>query len=215
VKTPVAGVRMTLQLLLDGKLGALTYRQRELLEAGQEDCARLLVMLRTLLELAQLEAGRVCLRLAPHLPGDLLAEAHAVHAETARRAGGELQLEAASDLPPVMAEPVQAMRVLGNFLGNAVKNGPPGKPIILRGQRRDDGYVRISVVNHIARRLTEVEQERVFDPFFRRPGESVDGAGLGLAISREIAAVHGGRVGVFSPMDENTVEFFFDLRIAS
>jgi NtrC-family two-component system sensor histidine kinase KinB len=212
VKTPVAGMRMTLQLLLDGGPGPLTPVQRELVEAGRDDCERLLAVLRSLLELAQLESGRTTLTLARHPAVELLKEAHGAHAEAIHRRGAELQLEASEDLPDVMAEPSHALRVLDNFLTNAGKYGVPGEAIVLRGQRRGDGFVRFSVVNRIARALAEAEQARIFDPFFRRPGESADGTGLGLAISREIAAAHGGRIGVFCPPDDGTVEFFFDLR---
>ena len=85
---------------------------------------------------------------------------------------------------------------------------------MLRAQPRGDGYVRLSVANH-GRPLSEVEQAQVFDPFFRRPGENAEGTGLGLAICREIAALHGGRVGVYCPAGSDLVEFFFDLRCAA
>ncbi|HET7537639.1 MAG TPA: ATP-binding protein [Candidatus Didemnitutus sp.] len=214
VKTPVAGVRMTLQLLLDEKVGPLTDAQRELVEAGRDDCGRLLAILQSLLELAQLESGRTRLSLTPQQPAELLTEALEMHAEAARRTGSELRVEAPPQLPAVMAEPMHTLRVLGNFLTNALKYGRPGEPITLRGQGRNDGYVRLSVVNYSVRSLNDAEQEHVFDPFFRRPGESAEGTGLGLAISREIAAAHGGRVGVFCPGGDGQVEFFFDLKVA-
>lgn len=214
VKTPVAGMRMTLQLLLDGGPGPLSPTQRELVEAGRDDCERLLATLRALLELAQLESGQVPLALAPHPAAELLEEMHDAHVESLRLAGAELQFEVPPDLPDVLAEPLRALRVLDNFLTNARKYGVPGEPVVLRGRRRGDGFVRFSVVNRIRHALTEAEQARVFDPFFRRPGESADGTGLGLAISREIALAHGGRVGVFCPPDDGTVEFFLDLRAA-
>ena len=84
---------------------------------------------------------------------------------------------------------------------------------MLRAKARGDGYVRFSVVNH-GQPLSEPEQALVFDPFFRRPGENAEGTGLGLAICREIATLHGGRVGVFCPAGSDLVEFFFDLRRA-
>jgi two-component system, NtrC family, sensor histidine kinase KinB len=214
VKTPVAGVRMTLQLLLDERLGPLTAEQRELLEAGRDDCARLLEILQSLLELAQLESGRTQLTLAPHPPSDLLAEARDSHAEAARRAGVELQVEVSDDLPPVLAEAVHAQRVLGNYLTNAFKYGRDGAPIRIVAHERRDGFVRFSVVNRADHMLTEAEQSKVFDPFFRRPGEKAEGNGLGLAITREIANAHGGRVGVYCDAANGTIEFYLDLRTA-
>ncbi len=213
VKTPVSGIRMTLHLLLEGKLGPVNADQRELLEVARNDCERLLAVLQSLLELARLEMGRTMLLLGPQPPADLLSEAMAAHGDRVRQGGGELVLEAPDDLPAVLADPVHANRVLGNFLSNAGKYGLPGRPVVLRAKARGDGYVRFSVVNH-GEPLSEPEQALVFDPFFRRPGENAEGTGLGLAICREIATLHGGRVGMFCPAGTGLVEFFFDLRRA-
>jgi signal transduction histidine kinase/HAMP domain-containing protein len=213
VKTPVTGIRMSLHLLLEEKLGPLNPDQRQLLEVGREDCERLLTVLQALLELARLESGRTELRPAPTDPADLLTEAVAAHGDRVRRGGGELMLEVPEGLPAVLADLLHAGRVLGNFLSNAGKYGATGRPVVLRAQPRSDGYVRLSVLNH-GRPLSEPEQAQVFDPFFRRPGEKAEGTGLGLAICREIAALHGGRVGVYCPVGSDLVEFFFDLRRA-
>lgn len=213
VKTPVAGIRMTLHLLLEEKLGAINADQRELLEVARNDCERLLAVLQALLELARLEMGRTALQIGPQAPVDLLGEVLAAHGDRVRQAGGRLELDAPADLPAVRADPVHAGRVLGNFLSNAGKYGAPGHPVVLRARARGDGYVRFSVINQ-GRPFSESEQALVFDPFFRRSGENAEGTGLGLAICREIATLHGGRAGVFSPADSGQIEFYFDLRQA-
>src|SRR5690606_6937745 len=66
VKTPVAGIRMSLHLLLEEKLGAINPDQRELLEVGRDDCERLLSVLQALLELARLESGSTELKTQPY-----------------------------------------------------------------------------------------------------------------------------------------------------
>ena len=213
VKTPVSGIRMTVHLLLEGKLGAINADQRELLEVSRDDCERLLAVLQALLELARLESGRTELQPEPYAPAELLSEVMTANGDGVRRIGGELILEAPESLPDVLADPLHASRVLANFLSNAAKYGTAGKPVILRAQARGDGYVRFSIINE-GRPLSEADQAKVFDPFFRRPGEVAEGTGLGLSICREIATLHGGRVGVFCPANTNLVEFFFDLRRA-
>ena len=213
VKTPVTGIRMSLHLLLEEKLGPLNADQRELLEVGRADCERLLAVLQSLLELARLETGRTELRPVPQDPADLLGEVQAAHGDRVQPGGGTLVLETPENLPAVLADPLHAGRVLGNFLSNAGKYGVPGRPVMLRARPRDDGYVRFSVVNH-GRPFSEAEQVLVFDPFFRRPGEHAEGTGLGLAICREIGLLHGGRVGMYSAADSGLVEFYLDLRRA-
>ena len=213
VKTPVTGIRMTLHLLLEEKLGPLNPDQRELLEAGRDDCERLLSVLQALLELAKLESGRTALKLESTSAELVLAQAEAMHGEIVRQSGFTLELEPAAGLPAVRADPLHAARVLGNFLANAAKYGLPGTPVRMRAEARADGFVRFTVANATDRPLAEEEQARVFDPFYRRPGERAEGAGLGLAIAREIALAHGGRVGVWS--ESGRVEFYLDLRKAA
>lgn len=214
VKTPVTGIRMTLHLLLEGKLGPINADQQELLDVARNDCERLLAVLQGLLELARLEMGRTELRAVSSVPADLLSEAMAAHGDRVRQAGSELTMEAAADLPAVQADAVLVNRVLGNFLSNAGKYGTPGRPVVLQAKGRGDGFVRFSVINH-GRPFSDLEQALVFDPFFRRPGENADGTGLGLAICREIGMLHGGRVGVYCPDGTDLVEFFLDLRQAA
>lgn len=213
VKTPITGIRMTLHLLLEEKLGPLNADQRELLASGRDDCERLLSVLQALLELARLESGRAWLTLTPTTAEMVLAQAEAMHGEIVRKGGRGLEVTPApADAPAVLADAMHAGRVLGNFLANAAKYGAPATGVTMRAETRADGYVRFTVANATERPLAEAEQARVFDPFYRRAGEQVDGAGLGLAIAREIAVAHGGRVGVWSEGDR--VEFYLDLRKA-
>ncbi len=214
VKTPVTSIRMTLHLLLEEKIGALTADQRELVQAGRDDCERLLIVLQALLELARFESGRVTMRLLPVAPGDLVAQADAMHGDYVRRLGVVFATEPVpSALPAVQADMIHVVRVLGNFLTNAAKYGVPGRPVTLRAELRADGFVRLSVRNQTPRPLSEAEQAQVFDPFYRREGEGAEGTGLGLTICREIAAAHSGRVGVWTSGD--LVDFFLDLRVVS
>jgi signal transduction histidine kinase len=197
--------------LLEEKIGPLTSEQRELVTAGRDDCERLLVVLQALLELARFESGHVEMKLKPTEPSMLLMEAEAMHGGCFRGDEASCIREMdATDLPPVEADPIHIVRVLGNFLSNAAKYRTPGTPVFLRASGRADGFVRLSVRNHTERPLTETEQAHVFDPFYRRRGEGADGTGLGLTICREIALAHSGRVGVWSEGEQ--VEFYLDLR---
>ncbi|MDX2185837.1 MAG: ATP-binding protein [Opitutaceae bacterium] len=212
VKTPVTGIRMTLHLLLEEQLGPLTADQRELLQAGRDDCERLLAVLQALLELARFESGRAGIKLEPTPVNSVLEHAEAMHGSIVKLANRELRVESFPDELRVLADPMHASRVLGNFLSNAAKYSDPGTAVLVKASRRADGFVRFSVINRSLRGLTEAEQAKVFEPFYRRSGENAEGAGLGLTIAREIASLHGGRVGVWS--EDTLVEFFLDLKEA-
>lgn len=213
IKTPITGIRMTLHLLLEEKIGRLNDEQKELLVAGRDDCERLLSVLQSLLELARLESGRTAVRLDSTTPKTLLLQAEAMYGTAVRNVGAQLEILLPPEpLPEVQADLMHAGRVLGNFLSNAAKYGAPGEKVVLQAAPRADGYVRFSVLNQTLRPLSEAEQTRLFEPFYRRAGEEAEGAGLGLAIAKEIASAHGGRIGVWA--EGRMVEFYLDLRLA-
>ena len=211
VKTPLTGIRLSLHLLLEEKLGSLNPDQRELLEVARDECEHMLATVQTQLELARFESGHTKLQLQPISPNDLLAEAVINHGGMVKRAGGELKIEVPDGLPDVLADLQLTNRVLGNLISNAGKYGTKGQPVVLRAQLHDRGYVRFSVVHH-GRPLSESEQIQIFDPFLRHPDGDTASSGLGMAICREIVSLHGGRLGIHCHDGSELVEFFFDLR---
>jgi signal transduction histidine kinase len=102
---------------------------------------------------------------------------------------------------------------MSNFISNALKYSAPKTDILLRASAFGSNYVRFSVVNE-GPGLTEEEQARVFDKFYRSDKQRGEGAGLGLSIAREVVQAHDGRIGVNSELDKQT-EFFCDLPAAT
>ncbi len=211
IKTPVTGIRMTLHLLLEEKIGALSEDQKELIQGARDDCERLLLTLQALMEMARLEGGRTPVRLQHVAPEVIVRQALGLFGTLAKAKGISLVIQ--NEVPATVgihADPLHAERVIGNFISNAIKYGVSKADIVVRVSERTDGMVRFSVINKTDAPLSEAEQVKVFAPFYRRPGVAVEGAGLGLAIAKEIAHLHGGRVGVWSSGGET--EFYLDLR---
>ena len=73
-------------------------------------------------------------------------------------------------------------------------------------------FVRFSVVNS-GPGVSEEDQARVFDKFYRSSANKGEGVGLGLSIAREVVQAHDGRIGVFSELEKRT-EFYCDLPVA-
>jgi NtrC-family two-component system sensor histidine kinase KinB len=209
LKTPLTSVRMALHLLTEKADDNLTPRQKELLLTARNDAERLLGILNDLLDLARLEEGHSELRKeyvsAADLTQDVLSD---VSAMVAAR-GIKLRSEVSPDLPPLKVDRHFIGLALGNLLTNAAKHSPPGEEILLRAILTASRRVQFSVTDH-GPGVPREYQERIFDRFFRVPGQVKNGAGLGLSIAKEIVGAHGGRIGVKSRSGQGS-EFFINL----
>jgi len=196
LKTPLTSVRMGLHLLLEERIGSLNPKQTELLLAAREDSERLLRMINDLLDLAKLESGRTALPSVPTEPLALIQSAQEDLRVLVESRGSKLLTKVSPELPRVSVDARQIAHVFSNFVSNAVKHAKPGEEIVLRAKNQD-GKVRFSVVDHGPGILPQF-QAQLFDRFFRVPGSEQSGAGLGLAIAKEIVLAQGGTIGVQS-----------------
>ncbi len=94
-----------------------------------------------------------------------------------------------------------------NLLTNAAKYSPPGGVITLSAALAPLDFVRFSVADEGAGIPAEA-LPHVFERFFRAPGQTKTGAGLGLAIAREIVVAHGGSIACASEPGRGTVFYF-------
>jgi NtrC-family two-component system sensor histidine kinase KinB len=212
LKTPLTSIRMAIHLLLEERVGALTEKQAELLVAAREDSERLHEILNNLLDISRLEAGRAQLELQKASPSLIVLDALEPHRRTAHDRGISLQTDIADDLPDVLVDRIRINHVFGNLLSNAMKHTPPGGRITISASAGET-EVRFRV-SDTGEGIPAPFLPRLFEPFFRIPGrENETGAGLGLAIAKEIVEVHGGSVAVESKEGEGST-FTFTLRRA-
>jgi signal transduction histidine kinase len=208
LKTPLTSVRMGLHLLLEERIGALNDKQTELLLAAREDSERLLRMINDLLDLAKLESGKAVLPSEVVEPRELIEASCEDLRPLVESRGSRLVTKIASGLPRVSVDAQQIAHVFSNFVSNAIKYTKAGEEIVLAA-KLDHDIVRFSVIDRGAG-IAPQFRARIFDRFFRVPGSEVTGAGLGLAIAKEIVLAQGGTIGVESIVGEGS-EFYFDL----
>jgi NtrC-family two-component system sensor histidine kinase KinB len=196
LRTPLTSLQMALHVLLDEQLGTLTPQQAELLVAARDDAERLRTILVNLLEIARYEAGGQRLATEPTPPRDLVEMSLAPLRSAFADRGVELRLDIAPTAPQVLADPPRAQLVLGNLLQNALQHTPAGGTVAIAVMPWQ-GAVRFTVSDS-GPGIPAEHLGRVFERFFQVPG-SRGGAGLGLAIAKEIVQAHGGAIGVAEP----------------
>lgn len=108
--------------------------------------------------------------------------------------GLEVNVDIASDLPPIDGDRVSLLQALDNVLDNAIKYSPQGKTLTIRG-REDAGMVRLSVSDQGVG-IPASERDRVFEKFYRGQSGIAGGSGLGLAIARRVIEDHGGTIAI-------------------
>ena len=221
LKTPLTSIRMAVYLLLEERIGALNPKQTELLIASRDDAERLLDLINNLLDLARLESGAAVSERRAQPPEELVRQ-------RGERSAGNSPLPAAGAtittqvaIPacrPWWCPPTSCGHVFSNLdfqRGQTLAAGGRNHRRWLHGRRRTSGRsVRFSVT-------------WIAGPAFRRPsgkgcsrsftacrGNRREGAGLGLAICREIVHAHDGQIGVVPAQGGRGSEFFFTLPVA-
>jgi len=126
--------------------------------------------------------------------------------------GREITVSIAGELPLVSVDAELVQMVIAHLIDNALKYSPRGAPISVGAQVSGD-LVVIDVTDRGAG-ITEEEQSRIFDKFYRGTKErNLKGTGMGLAIAREIIRAHGQEIWVRSKPGEGS-EFSFSLPLA-
>ena len=197
LKTPLTGIRMALHMLVDKSFGVLSSKQEELLQTAREDSERLLRILNNLLDLASLDEHGVELRRESVSPQELLQTVSQEMGDIVAARGLRLNCDAAPNLPAVSVDRQRISHVFTNLISNAIKHSPEGAEIKITAESANGQGVQFNISDQGPGVPTEY-QTRIFDRFFRVPGQTKTGAGLGLSIAREITVAHGGRIGVKS-----------------
>ena len=194
LRTPLTSLHMAVHLCLELAAGPLTDRQQDLLATARQDCERLQSVVEELLEMARLESGAASLARSKVNFGELLRDAQSRHEAQARGRGKTLDLVPGDALLSTEADFSRLQRVLDNLLENAFLHGGEGGRVSI-GFERDDASVRV-YVDDTGPGIPPSLREQVFTKFYRVPGTTKQGSGLGLSIVVDIVRAHGGEVGV-------------------
>jgi signal transduction histidine kinase len=212
LRTPLNAIIGFSEVLSEGMFGDINEKQteylRDILEAGRH----LLSLINDILDLSKVEAGRMELELSDFDLPNAVENALILVRERANRRGIRLGSTIDKHLGIIGGDERKVKQVLLNLLSNALKFTPGGGRIDVQAGLRDD-LAEISVTDSGVGIAPE-DQEAVFEEF-RQVGaasKTVEGTGLGLALSRKFIELHGGRIWVKSQMGHGAT-FTFTLPV--
>ncbi|MES2853523.1 MAG: ATP-binding protein [Bacteroidota bacterium] len=194
LKTPIASIKLSLQLLEKPEIGKINEEQEQLIESIKEDSQRLLKITGELLDMAQLETGNIHLSIEKSNPYQMVK--YAIDAVKVRADQKEIELiiDGEDELPDVKADSEKTGWVLINFLTNAITYSSNQSKIIVK-LKRENSQVVFQVVDS-GKGIDKRYKDKVFDKYFQIPGSNKSGTGLGLAISKEFIEAQSGTIGV-------------------
>lgn len=193
LKTPINVISGYAELIEEGIYGPPTARQREALDTIREQTRLLTNLVNQLLDVSRFEAGGLQLEMREVVLRDLLARVERSFSVLARRKSIDFSVDIDSSVPHAILADADRLgdQVIGNLLSNALKFTPESGSIRIRAWAQPDGVhieVQDSGVGVPADQLPYI-----FDKYFQVGQQARStGAGLGLAIAREIVEAHGG-----------------------
>jgi signal transduction histidine kinase/CHASE2 domain-containing sensor protein len=204
LKTPLTAIQGMSELLSQFEMDAA--RRREMHLIINDEAKRLARMIDEYLDLTRLESGARQLRLAPLRIEQLMERALLLLDPVAERAGVKLVRKLSPDLPPILGDADLIARAVTNLVDNAIKFSPANS-IVTVNARAEGSAVLIEVIDQGCGVAPEF-LPHIFEKFYRVPraaNADVPGAGLGLALVREVAELHNGTATVESQPGKGSI----------
>ncbi len=201
LRTPLNSILGFTGVLLQGIAGPLTDEQARQLDMVRHAGQHLLALVNDILDLERIESGVLELEPCELIPADIVVSLVDSLRPLAEEKGLGLTYDL-TDAPPTLHADARALeQILFNLVGNAIKYTTEGAVTVT--VTADDREMRFAV-RDTGPGIPPEQLESVFDEFVQvraRSGEKPAGTGLGLAVSRRLAAMHGGRIELQSTID--------------
>ncbi|WP_353100243.1 ATP-binding protein [Myroides odoratus] len=195
-KTPISSMKMSLQLLKNERIGALNEEQNTLIDSIQDDAGRLLKITSELLNLTQIESGKIAMNKQSCLVSEMVQDAVEANHSQAEQKRITLEVNLPEVLQPVEVDGEKTTWVLTNLIANAINYSHESSVVQITVEQQEQGT--IIKVKDEGMGIPPEYLNKVFDRYFRVPGTHKEGTGLGLAISKEIIEAQQGTITVHS-----------------
>jgi NtrC-family two-component system sensor histidine kinase KinB len=201
LKTPLTSLALSTELL---ERGDLNTEQRKMVVGIREDVARMMELVKKLVDLGRGEAAAITLQTVPIDLSQLLRVVIAGFTLHAERKPVQLETDFDESAPMILADPVKLSWVVSNLVANALRHTPAGGTISITSKTAMR-TVRLQVRDTGSGMAPEL-REYIFERFAQRKmnGAEPASAGFGLAMAKEIVEAHRGRIFVESTQGEGT-----------
>jgi signal transduction histidine kinase len=214
LRTPLNAIIGFSEVLREEMFGPVNEKQGEYLDDIISSGNHLLSLINDVLDLSKVEAGQVELEVGPFSLREALERGVVMVREQATEEGVQVELSAGPEVDVVEGDERRIKQVIFNLLSNAVKFTPAGGEVDVSAIRVN-GEVRVSVAD-TGPGIAPGDHERVFEEFQQTDAglEQHEGTGLGLAVSKRLVELHGGRIWLESELGKGST-FVFTLPAGS
>lgn len=192
LKTPIAAIRMSLQLLDNRQTGEVNKEQQLLLDSIKDDTNRLLKITGELLNMTQVDSGKIQLSVIANDAGEILQYAINANKTAAEQKNIQLNVSMEEQLPRVLADSEKTAWVLTNLLSNAIRYSYDNAVVYASIHSKDNKI--LFTVKDTGQGIAPEYKSKIFDRYFRVPGTHKEGTGLGLSICKEFIEAQGGQI---------------------
>ncbi len=198
LRTPLNAIIGFAEILRDGIVGELNEEQKESVIDIYESGKHLLQMINDILDLSKIEAGRMELQPEEFSIAESIEAIYSIIRDLANKKHLSLKSEIPEDIPNIYADQIKFKQIMYNLLSNAIKFTPEGG-ITTKVEFNDNEFI-ISVID-TGIGIEPEDQKTIFDEFTQvdsSQSRQYEGTGLGLALTKRIVELHGGRIWVES-----------------
>ncbi|EKD39534.1 MAG: hypothetical protein ACD_75C00374G0002 [uncultured bacterium] len=200
LRTPLNSVIGFSEVLLDRLFGEINDKQQEYIGNILSSGRHLLALINDILDLAKVESGNMELEVSSFLLRDTLNASLTMLRVKAGKGSVDLQLKLAPEADvSIIADPRKLKQIMSNLLSNAVKFTPAGGTVSVSAIRAG-GFIEIAVAD-TGRGIREEDKGKLFQAFTQLESaytKEFEGTGLGLALTRQLVELHGGKIRVES-----------------
>jgi two-component system, NtrC family, sensor kinase len=208
LRTPLNAISGFSQVLRKQLFGEINEKQADYVDDILGSARDLLSLIDDVLDLSKVEAGQIELQVAPFSLPAALERGVVMVREGAANGGVRISLSSEPGVDTVIGDERRVRQVVFNLLSNAVKFTPAGGTVNIAAAQRD-GEVRV-LVSDTGPGIGPEDQERIFEEFQQAAAgkDQGEGTGLGLALSKRLVELHGGRIWVDSELGKGSTFVF-------